>query len=170
MSQLAFYLAMGVLVTLLNGISLAVGYHKGATEIRSQWETERALTQQAQANIEAAYERLAQDHAEQSLMVEQELKNERIKHKKAIAAIRNDYDSRLREQDKRIAGYAQIAASGDSGCRAVAGRAAELDRTLGEGIDLVKELTAVVGYRDSTIRMMDRQLQANQGLLEGLAR
>jgi len=169
MSQLAFYLIIGVLVTVLNGVSLIVGYHKGATEVRSQWEAERVLTQQAQSQLEAAYERLAQDHAEQSLMIEEELKNERIKHNKAIAAIRNTYDSRLREQDKRIAGYSQIATSGDSGCRAIAGRAAELDRVIGEGINLVKELTAVVGYRDTTIRMMDRQLKADQKLLQRMS-
>jgi len=168
MSQLKFCLLIGVLATVLNGISLTVGYHKGATEIRNQWETERALTQQAQANIEAAYERLTQDYVEQSLMIEEELKNERIKHKKVIATIRNEYDNRLREQDKRIASYTTIAEGGTNGCRAIAGRAAELDRHLAQGIALVEEFTEVVGYRDSTIRMMNQQLKANQALLQGI--
>jgi len=145
------------------------GYTKGAAEVRAQWEAERQLTQQAQANLEAAYESLAQDHAEQSLMVEQELKNARVQHEKTVAAIRSDYDNRLRQQERRIADYTQVATSGSTGCRAVASRAAELDRHLGEGIELVEEFAAVVGFRDATIRAMSQQIKAERDLLQRMS-
>lgn len=71
-----------------------------------------------------------------------------------IAGVRAEYSSRLLLSEKRAGIYQRQARGSTSEQERLAAHAAELDRSLEEGRQLVGELKATIGQRDSAIRAL----------------
>ena len=71
-----------------------------------------------------------------------------------LAGIRAEYDSRLLLSEKRAGIYQRQAKGSSTEQERLATHAAELDRSLEEGRQLVGELKATIGQRDSAIRAL----------------
>lgn len=71
-----------------------------------------------------------------------------------VAGIRADYEQRLLLSKTRAGVYQRQAKGSSVEQERLAAHAAELDRSLEEGRQLVKELKATIGQRDSAIRAL----------------
>lgn len=122
------------------------------------------------AEVTAA--KLALSHSQQIEKLQQDIQTASVTHTKEmqeirdgwteaqkaytldLAGIRAEYDSRLLLSEKRAGIYQRQAKGSSTEQERLATHAAELDRSLEEGRQLVGELKATIGQRDSAIRAL----------------
>lgn len=122
------------------------------------------------AEVTAA--KLALSHSQQIEKLQQDIQTASVTHTKEmqeirdgwteaqkaytldLAGIRAEYDSRLLLSEKRAGIYQRQAKGSTTEQERLATHAAELDRSLEEGRQLVGELKATIGQRDSAIRAL----------------
>jgi len=145
-----------------------LGSHTGAGKVKAQWQQERQILLAAQHLLETRYRNMEESHAQETQAIRQQMQVQRQHHENTLAALARQHDERMRQQQQRIARYAEAAAGGEARCQQLAAYAAQLDRHLEQGIALVGEFAQTLGYRDNTIRLIIEQLLADRKLLRGM--
>lgn len=156
------------------GLGLAVyhhGYTRGVTEIRLEWEQDKAALRAEYDSLVLKAAQQAARQEEQHRLAQQEIADElaqtRKDHGVATARLRADFGQRLLQSDRRADVYQRQAQAGASAQRDLAGHAARLDRALEEGVGLVGELQAALGLREHQLVLLGRQIRRDRETCQG---
>lgn len=99
-----------------------------------------------------------------------DLKNEietiKTSYNNSINVVNKQSADRLLESERRSEYYRQQAKSCSTQSRDFAEYTTRLDRQLTEGISLVRELTELIKYRDSQLKLVGEQLKLDRELME----
>jgi hypothetical protein len=145
-----------LLLVFISVLSYQFGYVKGSQAI--------------QAEIKNAYDAMAVqevEHQKKQKEIADALAQVRTEHETTLASQRAVFDQRLLQSDRRAQVYQRQAQAGAAAQRDLASHAAQLDRALEEGRDLVRELGSTLGLRDHQLKLLGDQIRADRQLLEG---
>lgn len=155
---ISLLLSVGGLAYALGKQSVQKEWDKQSTTYAMQLKTLQDKLKQEQADYNTKTEELSHDLS----MAEQA-------HADRIAAVRAEYGQRLHDSESRAAIYQRQAAAGSTTCADLAGHAAELDRSLAEGVGLVEELRRTLELRDAQNRALGQQIRNERSFLEAPA-
>lgn len=162
------------IIILLATILVAIAYTKavqhfaykaGADSVQSKWDEENGRRDLETERIKAKNLQLSQENKDLSAQITTSLENANAKHAKALAAVRAEFDARMRKSETRAGIYREQAEGGTAECQRLASHAAELDRSLEQGRSLVEELRTTLGLRDEQLRQLGEQIRADRALL-----
>lgn len=145
----------------------STGSKHGRAEIQTKWDTQKKHDQKM---VEQEKKKIAQDeqaHRTKDREIASELADLKADHAGNIARIRGDAVIRLRDSEQRASLYRSQAEAGAVERANLASHAAQLDRALSKGIELVDELQATVELRDGQIRQLASQIRNDRQLISG---
>lgn len=145
----------------------STGSKHGRAEIQTKWDTQKKHDQEM---IEKEKKKIAQDeqtHRAKDREIASELADLKQDYADDIARIRGDAALRLRDHEERAALYRSQAETGSVERANLASHAAQLDRALSEGIELVDELQATLELRDGQIGQLASQIHNDRQLISG---
>jgi hypothetical protein len=141
------------------------GSKHGAAGIQSKWDKQKFEDAKAAEKLRVQVGVKETVHQQSSQRISDELSDANQEHAAAIAAIRVDYANRLRNSEQRATYYQHLSASGTTQQEYLASHAAELDRSLEEGRQLVQELSATVRQRDAQVIALGQQILTDRALV-----
>lgn len=133
------------------------GYKTGYQDVQSEWR-------QRETRLVARVAELEAQHAKDQQEIAHEVERLRKEHAAVVADQRAEYERRLSVSDRRAEVYRTQAAAGASAARDLADHAARLDRSLEEGLALVRELAAALGLREDQLRVLGEQVRRDRAL------
>lgn len=139
----------------------------GEDRIQVRWDADVEAHRQEVERLKNVIAKRQNTHREEVRSLTNELASAELRHASDIAAIRSSFAIRLRESEDRARIYEHLANSGATGRANLASYAAQLDRSLVEGRQVVGELRATVVQRDDQLRSLGRQLEADRRLING---
>ena len=156
-----------ILLALLGilAVPYVVGKNEGKFEVKAEWQKDKDATAEATQKLKDKVADLEQKNQTATTKVADELAQNQQKHAAALADLAADYTQRLLLSEGRAGVYRRQAQGSTAERDYLASHAAELDRSLEEGRSLVRELRQTVEQRDSTIRSLSKQIQADRQLL-----
>lgn len=95
-----------------------------------------------------------------------ELTETRINHENSINKLKLDYANELLKSEKRAELYYNYSQSNKTKQRNLAVYAAKLDRSLTEGRELVRQLTATIRARDAQLKALGSYIKESTNLYE----
>lgn len=95
-----------------------------------------------------------------------ELAQTRLNHENTIDKLKHDFSNELRKSEQRAEVYKRYAESDSTKQRALASHTAQLDRSLTEGRELVRELTETIRVRDAQLRSLGIYIQERTNVYE----
>lgn len=155
-----------VLVVML-AIAYKTGSNSGAAGVQADWNTAKLRHAEELAELK---ERVAQNeatHRRESQVYADRLADAERSHLQSLADLRSGYADRLLDSERRASAYERMSEAGAVGRANLASHAAQLDRSLEQGRLLVGELRSAVEQRDSQLRTLGEQLQADRRLING---
>lgn len=141
------------------------GSKSGAAGVQSKWDKEKLENQKALTKLRIKVGTKEFVHQQSSQRISDELADANQKYAATVAAVRVDYAQRLRNSEQRATYYQRMSNSGTAQQEYLASHAAELDRSLEEGRQLVQELGATVGQRDAQVRALGQQILTDRALV-----
>lgn len=154
-----------LVVAILLGISL-YSYKTGTSKVLKEWEAETLKHQAAIGKLTKEYAILESIHRNEVIKITGELSDVRTEYESTINSISSTYNDRLQQSEERANIYQRKAQAGTSECRAIADHTARLDRSITEGRELVKQLTATIRLRDSQLELVGSHIQSERKLLQ----
>lgn len=158
-SKVVASLGVIALVVVSHGAFYFYGQHTGKNIVRAAWNTEKAQYTLAIETKTGEYAKKRDALLLNIQQLEQKVKDNEQAHVKALAAVNDDYATRLRTHQERASLYQRAARGSEAKQRALADHAAELDRTVVEGRRLVGELRATLGLREQQIQRLNEERQ-----------
>lgn len=161
-------LALGFVVTVY-----VQGRTHGINKIQAEWDAQKILDAKALKDAQDKIDDAEDKSRQESQRISDELAKVKEDAAAAVAAANVRTALRLRDSEGRAALYMRDAEAGATERANLASHAAQLDRSLSEGIGLVEELRATLELRDGQIRGLaaqitsDRQLISGQGKTDG---
>ena len=156
---------LAVIATLWYVFSL--GSDHGKSEIQGKWDAQKQVDAKALA---AEKKKIASDealHRANDRKISDELASIKQTTAGDVARIRGESALRLQDSAKREYLYRRQAEAGAVERANLASYAAQLDRSLSEGIGLVEELQATLELRDGQIRGLAAQINNDRQLITG---
>lgn len=139
----------------------------GEARIQAKWDADVENHQKEVERLKNELAERQETHRERVRTLNNALASAELRHASDIAALRSSYALRLRESEDRADIYQRLADSGSVGRANLASYAAQLDRSLVEGRQVVEELRATVIQRDDQLRALGRQLEEDRRLING---
>lgn len=164
-AKLALY-ALPVIA--LAGIFYAVysiGSDSGKASVQAEWNIAKEAERLAIQKIKDDYAAREAAYRQVNRSISDELTKTNEQHSSAVAAISLGYEQRLRHSTERASIYQRQAEGGTAQCQRLASHAAELDRSLEQGIRLVKEYGATIEQRDGQLKALGAQILNDRQLL-----
>ena len=137
----------------------------GESNVQIEWERERqayAAEVQRLKDVITARER---QHRTETDAINTRLADAEASYAADIANVRGQYAISLRRSDDRAAIYERLSDSGATERANLASYAAQLDRSLVEGRQVVGELRSTLVQRDRQLIQLGEQLQADRRLI-----
>lgn len=164
------YLPYIGIVLALAGVEYGV-YHYGSkhgeAEIQSKWDHQKAVDAKFVADQKTIIVGQQTVHDANDRKVSDDLAALQTKNAGLVATINGDTALRLQDATRRDSLY-RAASEGSATQRAnLASYAAELDRSLTEGIGLVDEEQAAIELRDGQIKALASQIMGDHQLING---
>lgn len=145
----------------------SLGSKHGEANVQAKWDQQKKLDSQ---HIQSEQEKITKQEAQHRTndrKISDELAKIKANEAGTIARIRGEYALRLQDSESRSSVY-RVASEGGSSERAgLASYAAELDRSLSEGISLVEELQATLEVRDGQVKALSSQIINDRELING---
>ena len=160
------YFALASALVLAVSGSYYVIYQHGKDVVRAEWEEDTAKRNKAMQDLQDRYDLLSLDHKAKSETYARSLEEQKNAYETRLAELSADTDRRLRLSETRASVYQRQAEGGEVERRDLASHAAQLDRSLEEGIQVVGELQSLVGLRDQQLIILGQQIRADRTLLE----
>ena len=160
-------IVLGVIL-LLYGIGVSIystGKQAGIDEVSKEWTQEKLAYQDEILRIKALNAGLEQDFENREAEVNKELRNVKASYERTLASNASEHAARLRNHQERADLYERKAQGSEVERRGLASHAAELDRSLEQGRQLVFELRHTLGLRDRQIMMLADQIKSDRALL-----
>ena len=95
-----------------------------------------------------------------------ELTETRLRHENTIDTIKRTYANELRKSEQRASVYQRYATADEAKQRTFIKHTTELDRSLTEGRELVRELTETIKLRDAQLRALGKYIEERHILYE----
>lgn len=158
-----------VVVALFLGSYALVGkiaHTQGMADVQEQWDkSEKARDKQVTA-LKEKVASLQGEHKALSQRNSDELDQSNAAHEAALAAIRTHYEQRLQYVEKRAGVYERLSKGTATDRDRLAEHAAQLDRTLEEGRQLVGELRESLGQCEIVVGVLGTQILLDRNLLK----
>lgn len=154
-----------VLIGLVWGI-FHLGSNHGAAQVQAKWgqveleRTKAILTQQVEDGVKEA------KHIAKDKEIEKGLNDATSKHEATVAKLNADWSKRVLQSEGRAGIYKRQAEGTEAEQSRLALHAAELDRSLEEGRQVVAELRSLIEQRDSELRLLADQIKNDRSLLD----
>jgi len=156
-------LAVGLLLWYV----FSLGSDHGKSVIQGKWDAQKQVDAKALADEKKKIASEEATHRANDRKISDELASIKQAATGDIARIRGESALRLQDSTKRADLYRRQAEAGAVERANLASYAAQLDRSLSEGIELVEELQATVELRDGQIRGLAAQINNDRQLITG---
>lgn len=144
----------------------SVGKSAGMGAVQKKWDEQVKLDKERIATLKEEIRSQEHEHQIETTRITDELAQAKQKHTEELAAQQRYFDSRLLNSDKR-ANYYQRQAQGSAAERNdLASHAAQLDRSLEEGRQLVRELGETLRLREQELISLGQQILADRKLFD----
>ena len=153
------YILIGIVgISLVTG-SYIKGYNHGVDNTTVKWQEETNQRNKVIKELEDKYKLQAEEYSQETHKLSDKLYEQEINHAKEIASLNASFNSRLFQSEQRAELYKRMSTKTGDTCQTLANHTARLDRQLTEGIDLVRELRAIIELRDSQLRAINQQFK-----------
>lgn len=149
--KVLFYGAMGICICCLG--SYCYGYHMGKAKVTAEYTQEKVQYLNQISSLQLQYRAKETQYNEDLNKVKAEYAQAREDYIHTISELESSYSSRLQQSEQRAMLY-QRKATDNKGCSALADLSGRLDRSLTEGVSLVRELRDTIKLRDSQIKVL----------------
>lgn len=143
-----------------------IGYNAGFNKVTQQWEKDKANYQSEFNKLKQEYLLKEEKYKKENLSIVLELNEAKQKYEKDLISINNSFNNKLLLSEQRATVYRNQAKAGEVERENLATHAAQLDKTLTEGQQVVRELRSGIELRDNTIEKLIAQLKNDRKLLE----
>lgn len=149
--KVLFYGTIGICICCLG--SYCYGYHEGKAKVTAKYTQEKVQYLNQISSLQLQYRAKETQYNEDLNKVKAEYAQAREDYIHTISQLKSSYSSRLQQSEQRAMLYQRKAAD-SKGCSALADLSGRLDRSLTEGISLVRELRDTIKLRDSQIKVL----------------
>lgn len=149
--KVLFYGTIGVCICCLG--SYCYGYHLGKAKVTAEYNQEKVQYLNQISSLQLQYRAKETQYNEDLNKVKAEYAQAREDYIHTISELESSYSSRLQQSEQRAMLY-QRKATDNKGCSTLADLSGRLDRSLTEGISLVRELRDTIKLRDSQIKVL----------------
>lgn len=146
-----FYYGVGLVICCIG--SAYYGYNSGKDYVEGLRAKDKAEYLSQINLIQQDYRQKEVQYNEKISIIKNEFESERASYNESLSRIKSSYSNKLQESERRALLYKRKA-SDSEGCSNIADISGRLDRTLTEGISLVRELRDTLKLRDSQIRVL----------------
>jgi len=157
-----------ILVVLFVGwMIFSFGSNHGQNIVQSRWDKQKAIDS---AFVDSEKKKISANeavHRANDRKVSDELAGLKEANAAAIARIHGESALRLRDSSERASLYTAKAEAGATERANLASYAAQLDRSLAEGIGLVEEFRSTLELRDGQIKQLAAQIENDRQLISG---
>jgi hypothetical protein len=155
-------------VTVLGGVSTWAywkGFSSGSISVQRSWDKERSVLLAAAMKVEQDNRKKEEAHRTVTLALESSLKEAEAQYEETIAVLRSDYAKRLQSSDERAARYRGWSEASSGERDRLADHATNLDRSLTEGRELVKEFRVALGKCERNLKALGEQITMDRDLI-----
>ena len=164
---------LGIAKVLLGGIAVgavlfgaySLGSSHGEAKVEADWTAERLQFAQESLRLQAEITDKEKAHQEETDRLGGLLVIASNDYAESIASIHAEFAGRLSNSEDRAAYYRRQAEAGPTESGNLAGHAAQLDRSLEEGRQLVKEFGATLGQCDTRTIILGEQILADRAAM-----
>ena len=149
--KVLFYGTIGVCICCLG--SCCYGYYSGKAKATTEYNQEKVQYLNQISSLQLQYRAKETQYNEDLNKVKAEYAQAREDYIHTISKLESSYSSRLQQSEQRAMLY-QRKATDSKGCSTLADLSGRLDRSLTEGISLVRELRDTIKLRDSQIKVL----------------
>lgn len=149
--KVLFFGTLGVCICCLG--SYCYGYHTGKAKVTAEYTQEKVQYLNQISSLQLQYRAKETQYNEDLNKVKAEYAQAREDYIHTISELESSYSSRLQQSEQRAMLY-QRKATDSKGCSTLADLSGRLDRSLTEGISLVRELRDTIKLRDSQIKVL----------------
>lgn len=149
--KVLFYGTIGVCICCLG--SCFYGYHSGKAKAIAEYNQEKVQYLNQISSLQLQYRAKETQYNEDLNKVKAEYAQAREDYIHTISKLESSYSSRLQQSEQRAMLY-QRKATDIKGCSTLADLSGRLDRSLTEGVSLVRELRDTIKLRDSQIKVL----------------
>ena len=149
--KILFFGSLGIMACCI--CSYGAGYVEGQHKLEAKYAVEKSYYLTQISSLQFKYRTKEQQYNEHLNKVKAEYNQAREEYLHNISQLESSYSSRLQQSEQRAMLY-QRKASDNGGCSALAGISGRLDRSLTEGVSLVRELRDTIKLRDSQIKVL----------------
>ena len=149
--KILFFGSLGIMACCI--VSYGAGYIEGKSKLEAKYAVEKSYYLNQISSLQFKYRTKEQQYNEHLNKVKAEYNQAREEYLHSISQLESSYSSRLQQSEQRAMLY-QRKASDNGGCSALAGISGRLDRSLTEGVSLVRELRDTIKLRDSQISVL----------------
>lgn len=135
-----------------------LGYSSGSNEVKLQYQNQLNQYKEEVKKKELKY-------AKENSKLKDEILLVKRNYESKLTMLNNTHSEQLQKSNSR-AEYYRKQANSASKCRSLATYTARLDRTVTEGITLVKLLSEHIKLRDNQLRQVGKQLQQEREFIE----
>lgn len=159
-------LALFLLLVLFGEYKLwSAGVDHGSDTVTKLWNQDKEKQAKALQDAKDKNALLMADNRSLSEKLTHDLAKQETAHQVELARAKSEFDNRLLQSEKRASVYKRMSEAGSTECGNLASHAAELDRSLEQGRQLVRELRETLRYRDEQLRSVSAKLLADRNLL-----
>jgi len=137
----------------------------GEKRIQAKWDADKLAHIAETETLKNEIKIRESEHRAEVRGINTQLAEAARRHSSELTALRIGFSERLRESEGRAEVYQSLANSGSAQRTNLASYAAQLDRSVVEGRQVVGELRATIIQRDEQIRALGRQITADRELI-----
>lgn len=157
------YSLLGILI-FIAGIAVW-SYNQGKQSVQAKWDKETIEHLEQLNTLKQEYIEKENVYLAEINKIKEDYINVQKDYNNQLSSIKSDYSARLYESEQRYLSYKQKSTN-SKGCSDIANLSGKLDRTLTEGILLVRELTETLKLRDSQLKQLGEAYKASMNLSE----
>lgn len=153
-----------VIILILWGV-YSLGSSHGKAVVQNQWDKATIAKNNEILKLKDDFAAKERDHRAATGKLSYELEKAQQIHDQDVATLRADYSERLFNSEQRGSVYKRQAEGGSVERTSLASHAAQLDRSLEEGRNLVAEFRRTLEFREDQLRLLGKQIITDRALL-----
>ena len=149
--KVLFFGSLGIMACCI--CSYGAGYVEGQSKLKARYALEKSDYLNQISSLQLQYRAKETQYNEDLNKVKAEYAQAREDYIHTISKLESSYSSRLQQSEQRAMLY-QRKATDNKGCSTLADLSGRFDRSLTEGISLVRDLRDTIKLRDSQIKVL----------------